>query len=277
MNTTLSNLATRTLYGLIFAVAMVGSMLFSEALFFALMLFFVFEGSREMIRLHNSVKFNPNERTVFHSNAIPPYLLAAAASWNLISLQWLILGIIPLMFPYLHALFSKKRQASTILLVHWQILFFIVLPASLMIFLQQGRLPENTSGPFVLLTIILLIWVNDIFAYLTGISIGRHKLFSRISPKKTWEGSIGGLLASIGAAWLIARYASWINPETAIPLALIIVVTGSFGDLIESMLKRQSGIKDSGKLIPGHGGVLDRFDATFFSVPFAFAYLYITS
>ncbi len=275
MNTTLNNLATRTLYGLIFAAAMVVSMLFSPAIFALIMLFFVFEGSREMIRLHNSVKFSPNERTVFQINAVLPFLLAAAASFNILAIKWIILWIFSLLLPYLHALFSKKRQASTILVVHWQILFFIVLPASLMVFMQQGRLPENASGPFVMLTIILLIWINDIFAYLSGISFGRHKLFSRISPKKTWEGSIGGLFASLISAWFLARYTSWLNPDTAMPLAFIIVITGSFGDLIESMLKRQSGIKDSGKLIPGHGGVLDRFDATFFSVPFAFTYLYL--
>lgn len=168
-------------------------------------------------------------------------------------------------------------MAIPILVIHWQILLFIVLPASLMVMLQQGVFPANASGPFVLLTIILIIWINDIFAYLTGISFGRHKLFSRISPKKTWEGSIGGLLASMLAAWILGSYTTWIPTEHSILLALIIVVTGSLGDLIESMLKRQSGIKDSGKILPGHGGVLDRFDATFFSVPFVFIYLFLTN
>lgn len=241
------------------------------------MLFFVFQGSREMIRLNHATKFNPNERTVFLLNAIVPFIFASGVSAGLIGQRWLILTIIPLLFPYLHALFSKKRQASQILVIHWQILLFIVLPSSMMVMLQQGSIPENASGPFVLLAVILLIWINDIFAYLTGISIGRHKLFSRISPKKTWEGSIGGMIASILAAWIAGSYTSWIPAESAVPLALIIVITGSLGDLIESMLKRESGFKDSGNLIPGHGGVLDRFDATYFAVPFVFIYLYLTS
>ncbi len=241
------------------------------------MLFFVFQGSREMIRLNHATKFNPNERTVFLLNAIVPFIFASVVSASLIGQRWLILTIIPLLFPYLHALFSKKRQASQILIIHWQILLFIVLPSSMMVMLQQGSIPENASGPFVLLAVILLIWINDIFAYLTGISFGRHKLFSRISPKKTWEGSIGGLIASILAAWIAGSYTSWIPAESVVPLALIIVITGSLGDLIESMLKRESGIKDSGNLIPGHGGVLDRFDATYFAVPFVFIYLYLTS
>lgn len=275
LNSKMSNLTTRTIFGLLFAVAMVGTILFSSALFFLLMLFFVFEGAREMVRLHNSVKFTPNERTFFLFNALLPYLLASAVAAGLVKTNWLILSFFPLLIPYIHALFSKKRQAATILVVHWQNLIFIALPASLMIFLQRGTYPEGIAGPYLLLSVILLIWINDIFAYLSGISLGRHKLFSRISPKKTWEGSLGGLIACIAAAWALAQYTNWIETWSAIPLALIIVVSGSFGDLVESMLKRQSGIKDSGKLLPGHGGVLDRFDATFFSMPFVFAYLYL--
>ncbi|MBK9291245.1 MAG: phosphatidate cytidylyltransferase [Bacteroidetes bacterium] len=277
MDTKLNNLVTRTIYGLLFAVIVVGSMLFSNVLFAVVMLFVVFEGSREMVRLHNSVRFNPNHRTAFYLNALAAYFLAVVVSAGLIHTKWLILSLLSLLFPYIHALFSKRQNTTAILIVHWQILIFIALPASLMVFLQQGHIPAASSGAYTLLSIILLIWINDIFAYLTGISFGKHKLFSRISPKKTWEGTIGGLLASLAAAWAIGRYIGWIAQADAIPLALIIVVSGSLGDLTESMLKRQSGIKDSGRLIPGHGGILDRFDASFFAVPAAFVYLFLTT
>lgn len=276
MNTTLRTLTTRTLYGLIFAVAMVGTIVFSPMLFFLLMLFFVFEGSREMVRLHHALAFKPNERIIFYVNALTPFIMVSAINAGFLPDRLLILLLIPLLSPYLHALFSQKHQATAILSVHWQILFFIVLPASLMIILQDGALLSEFTSPFLLLSIVLLIWINDIFAYLFGISVGRHKLFSRISPKKTWEGSLGGLLASLVAAYLMAKSTPWIEHEKAMPLAFIIVITGSLGDLIESMLKRQSGIKDTGTLIPGHGGVLDRFDATFFAMPFVFAYLFLT-
>lgn len=106
--------------------------------------------------------------------------------------------------------------------------------------------------------------------------IGRHKLFPRISPKKTIEGSVGGLLFTVAAAYFVNRYLLQLLPDIVmIGMAVVIVVFGSLGDLCESMLKREAGVKDSGSLIPGHGGILDRFDATFMAVPFLFVYLMI--
>jgi phosphatidate cytidylyltransferase len=139
---------------------------------------------------------------------------------------------------------------------------------------DQGWLPLILS--------ILLIWVNDIFAYLTGVSIGRHKLFERISPKKTIEGSIGGAVFTMLFAYLLNRFVlnvyffdNYLSDMQVIFLALGIVVFGTLGDLTESMMKRHAGVKDSGNLIPGHGGILDRFDATFMAIPFIFIYLTI--
>jgi phosphatidate cytidylyltransferase len=124
--------------------------------------------------------------------------------------------------------------------------------------------------------VIVTVWVNDTFAYLTGSLIGKHRLYERISPKKSWEGSIGGLFFSLLIAALFAHYSNYISVDRALIIAILVVVFGSLGDLIESMLKRQAGVKDSGNLIPGHGGILDRFDATFFAVPFVFVYLIMT-
>ena len=127
---------------------------------------------------------------------------------------------------------------------------------------------------------IILIWVNDIFAYLTGVSIGRHKLFERISPKKTIEGSIGGAVFTMLFAYLLNRFVlnvyffdNYLSELQVIVLALGVVVFGTLGDLTESMMKRHAGVKDSSNLIPGHGGILDRFDATFMAMPFVFIYL----
>jgi phosphatidate cytidylyltransferase len=117
------------------------------------------------------------------------------------------------------------------------------------------------------------LWANDIFAYLTGKLLGKHKLFPRISPGKTIEGSIGGLVFTIVAMMFSAHYAAWLPIADGIGMAANAVVFGTLGDLSESMLKRQAGVKDSGKLIPGHGGILDRFDSVLFSVPFIFVYL----
>jgi phosphatidate cytidylyltransferase len=136
------------------------------------------------------------------------------------------------------------------------------------------------KGWVLLIFAFLLIWVNDIFAYLTGISIGRHKLFPRISPKKTIEGSIGGAVFTMLFAYFLNRFVlnvfffdNYMTDIQVLFLALGVVVFGTLGDLTESMIKRHAGVKDSGHIIPGHGGILDRFDATFMAMPFVFIYL----
>jgi len=122
--------------------------------------------------------------------------------------------------------------------------------------------------PLSLLGIIFLIWTNDSFAYFTGSLIGKTKLFERISPGKTWEGFFGGLFFCLGMGLLIGTYLE--NIPKWILFALIMSVFGTVGDLVESHMKRLAGMKDSGKILPGHGGVLDRFDALIFATPFIF-------
>ncbi|MBL0246373.1 MAG: phosphatidate cytidylyltransferase [Sphingobacteriales bacterium] len=121
---------------------------------------------------------------------------------------------------------------------------------------------------------MLLVWSNDTAAYLSGRAFGRHKLFERISPKKTWEGTIGGGLFTLFVGWLLSILFRF-SLTTWLGIAALAVLCGTWGDLIESLLKRSLGVKDSGSLLPGHGGVLDRFDALLFVLPFVFAFLYL--
>ena len=127
----------------------------------------------------------------------------------------------------------------------------------------------------MLLLVFVILWANDTFAYLTGRLLGKHKLFERISPGKTIEGSIGGLVFTLAGIMLFSHYVDWLSLWQAIGMGLIAVVFGTLGDLCESMLKRQAGVKDSGNLIPGHGGVLDRFDSVLFAVPFVYVFLFL--
>ena len=123
------------------------------------------------------------------------------------------------------------------------------------------------------LGIILLIWACDVFAYLVGSFVGKNKLFERISPGKTWEGSIGATILTIASSFMIAHFFQELALKHWIIIAIIVCVFGTIGDLVESMLKRQAGVKDSGKIMPGHGGILDRFDSLLFVSPFIYAYL----
>ena len=131
-------------------------------------------------------------------------------------------------------------------------------------------------NPILPLSIFIFTWINDTGAYCTGMLFGKHRLFERISPKKSWEGSIGGVF-SIIAGVIMAHFFPFMSIGVWIGLALTVVVFGTWGDLTESLLKRTLGIKDSGNILPGHGGMLDRFDSTLMAVPAAVVYLYVIS
>jgi len=143
------------------------------------------------------------------------------------------------------------------------------------IFLTMIPYKNNEFAKYLIMGIFILIWVNDSFAYIVGKSIGRTKLFPSVSPKKTWEGTIGGFVFTLLAAYLMAKYEPIVSPKQWVILAAVIVIMGSLGDLIESKLKRMAGVKDSGAILPGHGGMLDRLDSLIFAAPFAYLTLNI--
>ncbi len=133
---------------------------------------------------------------------------------------------------------------------------------------------DNISfSPGIIIGFFLLIWANDSGAYLTGVSFGRHKLMERISPKKTWEGFFGGLIIAALIAWLLSGWLGVVDKTHWVIIAVIISVAGTYGDLVESMLKRSIGVKDSGTIMPGHGGFLDRFDSAIISFPLVYLFI----
>ena len=210
--------------------------------------------------------------------SIGTFALPALVALQVVGPGWLLLELPLLMIPFLFALFSVRHDAKSIFTSHFASLTFLSLPSALMLFMYREYLSlENLfgdlKGAYVIIPIFCLLWINDIFAYLTGKLFGKHKLFPRISPGKTIEGCVGGLVFTVMAMVIFIHYTSWLPMMEGIGLAVIAVAFGTLGDLCESMLKRQAGVKDSGNLIPGHGGILDRFDSVMFSVPFIFVYL----
>lgn len=157
---------------------------------------------------------------------------------------------------------------------------YIALPFALLNVLAFHT-DDSTSvaqyNPILPLSIFIFNWVNDTGAYCSGMLLGKHKLFERISPKKTWEGSIGGGVFCIGASLVLAHFFPFLSIGVWVGLALTVVFFGTWGDLTESLLKRHLGIKDSGNVLPGHGGMLDRFDSTILATPAAVVYLYLVS
>ncbi|WP_067030470.1 phosphatidate cytidylyltransferase [Allomuricauda sp. CP2A] len=145
------------------------------------------------------------------------------------------------------------------------------------IFLTMIPYKEDNFAQFLIMGIFILIWVNDTFAYLVGRTLGRTKLYPAVSPKKTIEGSLGGLIFALATAYIMSWYESKLSLMEWMILATVIVVAGSLGDLLESKFKRMAGVKDSGAILPGHGGIWDRLDSLVFAAPFAYLVLNIFS
>jgi phosphatidate cytidylyltransferase len=178
-------------------------------------------------------------------------------------------------------LFRKKEKPFDSLAHTFMAVIYIAVPFSLFPFSAYSRtgldslLAHNgiTFSPGVVVGFFLLLWANDTGAYLTGVAIGRHRLMERISPKKSWEGFFGGLLLSVFGAWLLSGWFGVVDTTLWMIAAVIISVAGTFGDLVESMLKRSLGVKDSGSVMPGHGGFLDRFDSALLSFPLLYLFI----
>ena len=155
---------------------------------------------------------------------------------------------------------------------------YVALPFALLNVLAFQNTPEISSvtyNPILPLSIFVFIWLSDTGAYCVGSMIGKHRLFERISPKKSWEGSIGGGIFSIASSFAFAHFFPFMHVWQWAGLAVTVVIFGTWGDLTESLMKRQLGIKDSGNILPGHGGMLDRFDSALMAIPAAVVYLYI--
>jgi phosphatidate cytidylyltransferase len=175
----------------------------------------------------------------------------------------------------IHFLFDNKIVKIDSFSKYTYLIGYIILPFTIMTKIPFGK---DGYNPKILISIFILIWTNDSFAYIVGKSIGKTKLFARISPKKTIEGFVGGVLFSVIASYLVSKYYIEIAEGKTfiwIIIALIVGVFGTIGDLIESKFKRIAGVKDSGKIMPGHGGVLDRLDSVIFVAPIIFLFYQI--
>ncbi|PRX45791.1 phosphatidate cytidylyltransferase [Salegentibacter salegens] len=160
--------------------------------------------------------------------------------------------------------FEKKKYIIIIFYLISSVIFLTLIPTI-----------EGVFIPKLVVGIFILIWTNDTFAYIVGKNFGNKKLFERISPNKTVEGFLGGVVFSGVASFFIFYYTQFLTFPIWLGMAIILSVFGTLGDLIQSKFKRQAGVKDSGTLMPGHGGLFDRLDSIIFSSPFVYAYLYI--
>jgi len=211
------------------------------------------------------------------------YIIATIVAAGLSPMK-LFLVLIPMMLIIIIFELYRKQERPFDSLAHtFFSLLYTVLPFSLFPFTAFSHTGLNTLlpngltafSPGIVVGFFLLLWANDTGAYLIGITFGRHRLMERISPKKSWEGFIGGMLIAALAAWFLAGWLGVVNRSSWVIISLIISIAGTFGDLAESMFKRSIGVKDSGTIMPGHGGFLDRFDSAVASFPLVFLFISI--
>ena len=274
MSDKLKNFIIRTLSGIVMVATLIGATLFSKLTFVLLLLAITLGGEWEFYRLAKKAGTSP-QRFVGLLAGFLMIVAAAAALHEILAITAvaMVAFMILIPMPLIFELYRKSATPMANVGITYAGVIYVALPMALLTFFPM-MLGNGEWKPWSVILYIFIIWANDVFAYLFGITLGKHRLFERISPKKSWEGFFGGLLGAmamgcVAAKVLDANVAMWIG------LALIAAITGVFGDLVESMLKRSVDVKDSGSFIPGHGGWLDRFDALIFSVPFAFIYLVI--
>jgi phosphatidate cytidylyltransferase len=209
------------------------------------------------------------------------YILSVLISSGIAKPVWFLI-LIPLTTGIMIIELYRREErpfdslAHTFFPVLYTAIPFSMLPFSA--FGHTGLQPIISHGnlvfsPGIVVGFFILLWVNDSGAYLAGVSFGKHRLMERISPKKSWEGFIGGFILTLVAAWFLSGWLGVVDRTGWIIISVIISVAGTYGDLVESMLKRSTGVKDSGKIMPGHGGFLDRFDSTIISFPLVFLYI----
>ncbi len=274
----MSNLVQRILTGIVFLAVLIGGILWNEYSFGVLFLVIMLLSLNEFYNLIGRGASVPQKElglllatTLYCSN----YILAT----EVYSYKILLINIPLLFLVFLHELFINHQHPFKNIAYTFIGLIYVAVPFSLLPYVYT--FPEihltGESSPAFIMGTFLILWTNDIMAYVVGSLFGRTKLFERISPKKSWEGAIGGGVFG----WVMAYICSIIFGELQLlewlGLATIIVVFGSIGDLIESMFKRSINVKDSGKILPGHGGMLDRFDAILIASPFVLSYLILIS
>lgn len=186
-----------------------------------------------------------------------------------ISQNYLVLFIPFISVIIISELYRKKEEAFRNVAITFLGLVYITIPLSLLTSLVY----LNGSYEYaIVLSLFIMMWLNDSMAYLFGVTLGKRRLFPRISPKKSWEGFIGGALSTIALSYFVMPMFLDVDKTDLLMTSVLVVSFGTFGDLAESLFKRSVGVKDSGKILPGHGGVLDRYDSLIFVVPIVWVY-----
>lgn len=266
----MSNFVQRSITGLLFVIVLVVGMLLHKMTFFGLFLIIEILALREFFILSIRSRSLPQK---YYGSVVGAAFFIAGFVWYMFDWgKYFTLLLLPLItFIFIFELYRNQRHPLINIATTLLGILYVSLPLML---LNHVVFLEGSFNGKILLGIFILIWASDTGAYIFGITLGKNRLFERISPKKSWEGFIGGIAVAQLGAFLIAKYLGIFEYVHWGVIAGIVAIFGTLGDLVESMYKRSVGVKDSGNILPGHGGILDRFDSFLFTIPVIFTYLY---
>lgn len=256
----MSENVTRSISGLVYIALLIGATLFSEESFQILISIFFLVAIYEFCKL---VNIKP---LLGYSSALIFATIVLGAQNHLDYAYFNGVSILVLLY-LISRLFKNQNKPDTELQKQLHLLGYIVLP-----FISLVQLPFQSDHyePRIIIGVFILIWTNDTFAYITGKAFGKHKLFQRVSPKKTIEGFVGGIFFTLLMAFILSYFFTFTSATIWLIVALSLSVFGTIGDLVESQFKRIAKVKDSGTIMPGHGGILDRLDSIIFAAPFLY-------
>ncbi|MBZ9651075.1 phosphatidate cytidylyltransferase [Psychroflexus montanilacus] len=259
----MSEILKRSITGALYIIIIVSTAFLSHyllLLFFAIVGFICLKEFQNLLKFRNIISYVSLVVLLYYFNFTEVYLplLITYLAMTLVVKIFLLkdlytLNDIPI--------FDGRKHLLTLFYIVPSIIFLTMIP----VFKEDYE--------YVLVGTFVLIWTNDSFAYLVGKNFGKHKLFERISPKKTIEGFIGGAVAAVAVSYLIFVYIDLLSWWAWVILAIIVSVFGTLGDLVQSKFKRKADVKDSGKIMPGHGGIFDRMDSMLFSSTFVFIFI----
>ncbi len=277
----MKEILVRAATGLVFITVLIGAIVWNKysvaALFFVVSMI----GLLEFFKLMEKGGFKPKKTAGVIVGGLVYLIISLYSITTEITFAYLLFIFPLLVLLVVLELFRKSEYPVTNFAFSVMGIIYVVIPLSMLNFFvaydnaSYYQTVEIEGYKYLLLLAFFVIqWANDTGAYVTGKAFGKHKLFERISPNKTWEGAVGGGVFALIAGFIFA-YTTDSNILHWLIISLLIVVFGTLGDLTESQIKRSVGVKDSGKILPGHGGVLDRFDGVLFSAPFVLTYLHL--
>ncbi|WP_180335591.1 phosphatidate cytidylyltransferase [Labilibaculum filiforme] len=268
----MGNFIIRTLSAAVFAIVLLAGISLHPIGFLAVFLAITLMGVFEFYKLAKKANSSPQLITGMLASGTLFLGCFVANYFNNTSI-FLLLGVLLVMIPIIE-LYRKKENPFANIAFTLLGIIYVALPFSLLNYLAFPFNDQQFHYEIVL-GVFVMIWANDTGAYLVGVNFGKHRLFERISPKKSWEGSIGGAIITLVVAWLYSSFFNDLSLIQSLVIGVTVVFFGSIGDLVESLFKRSIQVKDSGNILPGHGGILDRFDAILLVSPMVFVFLQV--